>query len=88
MQAARFVVSGRVQGVWYRGSTRERALALGLHGHARNQPDGSVEVVAAGSEAALEVLEAWLWQGPAAAQVTSVTRTACAIPPTEEFVTG
>ncbi|RBB30066.1 acylphosphatase, partial [Xanthomonas oryzae pv. oryzae] len=49
MQAARFVVSGVVQGVWYRASTRERAVALGLVGHARNQTDGSVEVVAAGS---------------------------------------
>ncbi|KTF31831.1 acylphosphatase [Xanthomonas vesicatoria] len=88
MQAARFVVSGTVQSVWYRASTRERALALGLYGHARNQPDGSVEVVAAGNPDALDALEAWLWQGPPAAQVTAVTRTACPIPPTEEFVTG
>lgn len=57
MQAARFVVSGVVQGVWYRASTRERAVALGLVGHARNQTDGSVEVVAAGSAAALGALE-------------------------------
>ncbi|MEA9564220.1 MULTISPECIES: acylphosphatase [unclassified Xanthomonas] len=88
MQAARFVVSGTVQGVWYRASTRERALALGVCWHACNQPDGSVEVVAVGSQAALDALETWLWQGPPAAQVTSVTRTACAVPPTEEFVTG
>ncbi|MCF5925434.1 acylphosphatase, partial [Xanthomonas perforans] len=54
MQAARFVVSGVVQGVWYRASTRQRAVALGLVGHARNQADGSVEVVAAGSAAALD----------------------------------
>ncbi|AAW76867.1 acylphosphatase [Xanthomonas oryzae pv. oryzae KACC 10331] len=88
MQAARFVVSGVVQGVWYRASTRERAVALGLVGHARNQTDGSVEVVAAGSAAALGALEAWLWQGPPAATVEAVTRTPCAVPPTEDFVTG
>ncbi|PPU04745.1 acylphosphatase [Xanthomonas arboricola] len=88
MQAARFIVTGAVQGVWFRASTRERAVALGLHGHARNQPDGSVEVVAAGTDAALDALEAWLWQGPPAARVAAVTRTPCAPPPTEAFVTG
>lgn len=60
MQAARFVVSGVVQGVYYRACTRQRAVALGLVGHARNQADGSVDVVAAGSAAALDALEAWL----------------------------
>ncbi|MBO9747918.1 MULTISPECIES: acylphosphatase [Xanthomonas] len=88
MQAARFVVSGMVQGVYYRASTRQRALALGLVGHARNQADGSVDVVAAGSAAALDALEAWLWQGPPAATVAAVTRTVCAVLPTEDFVTG
>ncbi|MBB4130696.1 acylphosphatase [Xanthomonas sp. 3075] len=88
MQAARFVITGVVQGVWYRASTRERAVALGLRGHARNLVDGSVEVVAAGSDAALGALETWLWQGPPAAKVAAVTRTPCTIAPTEEFVTG
>ncbi|OOW71377.1 acylphosphatase [Xanthomonas axonopodis pv. melhusii] len=57
MQAARFVVSGVVQGVCYRACTRQRAVALGLVGHARNQADGSVDVVAAGSAAALDALK-------------------------------
>ncbi len=57
MGAARFLVSGRVQGVFYRGSTREQAVALGLSGYARNLPDGRVEVVASGDEGALDVLE-------------------------------
>ncbi|MFA4385433.1 acylphosphatase, partial [Xanthomonas perforans] len=57
-------------------------------GPPRTQADGSVEVVAAGSAAALDALEAWLWQGPPAATVAAVTRTACAVPPTEDFVTG
>ncbi|NIK08134.1 acylphosphatase [Xanthomonas arboricola] len=88
MQAARFLVTGVVQGVWFRAATRERAVALGLRGHARNLPDGSVEVVAAGTDAALDALETWLWQGPPADRVAAVTRMPCAQPPTEECVTG
>jgi acylphosphatase len=49
-------VSGRVQGVGFRWWTRARALELGLHGWAMNRPDGRVEVVAEGSEAALQNL--------------------------------
>jgi acylphosphatase len=75
MPAARFLVGGRVQGVCYRAGTREQALALGLLGHARNLPDGRVEVVAEGSAAALDALERWLWQGPPAARVDAVERT-------------
>jgi acylphosphatase len=74
MATAKFIVTGRVQGVFYRASTRERALALGLVGYARNQPDGSVEVLASGTDAALDALQGWLQQGPPAAQVERVTR--------------
>jgi acylphosphatase len=74
MSAARFLVSGKVQGVWYRASARERALALHLDGFARNLRDGSVEVVALGDDKALDDLEAWLWQGPPMAKVTDVRR--------------
>jgi acylphosphatase len=74
MPTARFLVSGRVQGVCYRAGTREQALALGLTGHARNLPDGRVEVLAAGAAAALDALERWLWQGPPAARVDAVER--------------
>ncbi len=74
MATSRFIVTGRVQGVFYRASTRQRALELGLVGYARNQPDGSVEVVASGTDAALEALQTWLQQGPPAAQVERVTR--------------
>jgi len=65
-------VSGRVQGVFYRASTRERALALGLRGFARNLPDGRVEVLACGPEPAVQALKAWLWEGPPLARVTDV----------------
>jgi acylphosphatase len=63
-----------VQGVWFRAATRERALALQLQGAAKNLPDGSVEVEAVGTDAALDALEAWLWQGPPLAKVSEVRR--------------
>jgi acylphosphatase len=74
MAAARFLVSGVVQGVFYRAGTRAQALQLGLTGHAHNLPDGCVEVLAHGEPAALDALERWLWQGPPAAQVERVER--------------
>ncbi len=74
MPAARFIVSGRVQGVFYRASTREQASNLGLSGHAKNLPSGEVEVLAIGELAALDALEQWLQQGPPAAKVASVSR--------------
>ena len=74
MHAARFVVRGKVQGVFFRASTRERALTLGLTGHARNLLDGSVEVVAYGDTAALDQLEVWLHDGPPTATVDELYR--------------
>lgn len=73
--AARFRVEGTVQGVCFRAATRTEALRLGLHGYARNRDDGSVDVLAIGSDAAIADLERWLWQGPPRAEVTAVTRT-------------
>ena len=74
VQANRFIVSGKVQGVWFRAATCERALALGLRGHARNRDDGSVEVVATGDAGALDALAQWLHVGPPLARVEAVTR--------------
>ena len=71
--ARRCVVSGRVQGVYYRASARERARSARLTGHARNLPDGRVEVIACGEEAAVLGFIAWLWEGPAAAKVLDVS---------------
>jgi acylphosphatase len=70
--ARRCYVSGRVQGVFYRASTRQRALELGCRGYARNLPDGRVEVLAVGDTDAVLTLIKWLWQGPPAAHVTDV----------------
>ena len=74
MPAARFVVSGKVQGVFFRASTRDQALALGVAGYAENRRDGSVEVLASGSAPALDALERWLRQGPPMAAVEAVGR--------------
>lgn len=68
----RWRVHGRVQGVSFRAATRAKALSLGISGCARNLPDGTVEVVAAGPVAALDALGDWLWEGPPAARVSDV----------------
>lgn len=74
MPTVKFLVSGRVQGVFYRASAREQARALGVCGHAKNRSDGRVEVLASGSAEALDALERWLRQGPPAADVEAVAR--------------
>ncbi|HEY5569145.1 MAG TPA: acylphosphatase [Gammaproteobacteria bacterium] len=71
-RTVRCVVSGRVQGVYYRAATCERATELGLRGWVRNLPDRRVEVVAAGDVDAVGALTAWLWQGPPVARVATV----------------
>ena len=68
----RFFVWGRVQGVFFRASTRTEANRLGLTGWARNLDDGRVEVLAVGSEAGVSELARWLEQGPPSARVDSV----------------
>lgn len=88
MTCRRFLVSGRVQGVWFRASTREQALRLGLSGRADNLPDGRVEVVACGDARHLEQLEAWLWQGPELAQVSAVEVSEAREAPYDGFTTG
>ena len=65
-------VSGRVQGVYFRGATQRRARELGLSGYARNLPDGRVEVLACGAPEAVASLCAWLWEGPPHASVAAV----------------
>lgn len=70
--ARRFTVHGRVQGVFFRDSTRREAERLGISGHAINLPDGTVEVLASGPASALDELERWLQQGPPMSRVTKV----------------
>jgi acylphosphatase len=72
MIARRCWVSGRVQGVYFRASARQQAVRLGVTGHARNLPDGRVEVLMVGTAEATQALLAWLWQGPPSAAVSNV----------------
>ena len=88
MQATRFIVSGKVQGVFFRASTREQAQRLGLRGHARNRADGSVEVVAAGTDDAIESLARWLQHGPPHARVDRVERSSVEIDAMDGFSVG
>ena len=68
----RFLVSGKVQGVWFRESSRRVATGLGLEGTASNLRDGRVEVIALGCGKDVEQFSAWLRQGPAMARVDGV----------------
>ena len=74
MECVRFIVIGKVQGVFFRASAREQARRLDLSGHAKNLDDGSVEVIACGDAANIAALERWLQTGPAAARVERVSR--------------
>jgi len=66
------VVTGRVQGVWFRAHTRDKAVALGLTGWVRNLPDGSVETEFQGAPERTLAMQEWLWTGSPLAAVTGV----------------
>ncbi len=68
----RLLVTGRVQGVYFRAATAARADALGITGYVRNLADGSVEVVAEGARKKLEQLHRWTQNGPSGANVAAV----------------
>ena len=72
MQKKRFLVYGRVQGVGFRYFTWNEAQKIGVLGFVRNLWDGSVEVVACGTEAQIEAFSAWLHHGPRTTKVTQV----------------
>jgi len=76
-------ISGRVQGVWYRGWTVEKATALGLNGWVRNRADGTVEALFAGPAAAVDSMLAACREGPPAALVRDV-----AVEPAEDPGSG
>ncbi len=66
-------VRGKVQGVWFRRHVADAALREGVSGHARNLPDGSVEVLLAGAEGAVARVRAAVEEGPPRSRVVSVT---------------
>lgn len=88
MLCRRYLVSGRVQGVWFRASTRQQAIRLGLTGRADNLADGRVLVVACGDRDALAALEQWLWEGPELARVTAVDTADMPTQALDGFATG
>lgn len=86
--ARRFTIKGRVQGVFFRESTRRVAEQLGITGHAINLSNGDVEVLACGDRESLQRLAEWLKHGPTMAVVTSVDAESIAHEKREGFVTG
>lgn len=72
MITKKYIVSGKVQGVWFRASTKSVADRLGIKGYAKNLADGSVEVIATGTQESLEALHTFLQIGPELADVKSV----------------
>jgi acylphosphatase len=71
-QTISITVSGEVQGVYYRQSTKEKALELGVSGMVRNLPNGNVQIVATGTADQLNELVHWCRKGPALAKVAGV----------------
>lgn len=72
MIGRRWLISGKVQGVWFRASTKKEAARLNISGWARNLKDGNVEVIAFGNDDALSELGVWLEHGPELADVINI----------------
>ncbi|MFA4885725.1 MAG: acylphosphatase [Desulfotomaculaceae bacterium] len=70
---AHVIISGMVQGVYFRAETRDQALALGVTGWVKNKPDGIVEGLFEGEREDVEKLISWCRQGPPEAEVSDVT---------------
>ena len=68
----RCIIIGKVQGVFFRDTTRSKARMLSVDGYAKNLNDGTVEVLACGDEQAVNALCDWLWEGSKFAKVESV----------------
>jgi len=85
MRRVRAVITGEVQGVGFRFSTREHARDLGVAGWVRNLPDGSVEAEIEGESGAVERMLAWLERGPRAARVADVAVTELPVAHEAEF---
>lgn len=86
MPARHFLVSGHVQGVFFRASTREKAIELGIKGWVRNTENGAVEIHAEGEGEILDALEQWLHEGPPAATVNTVESSKADTGNHQEFV--
>jgi acylphosphatase len=72
LQTISIIIKGKVQGVFYRQSAKEKAAELGIAGHVCNLSDGTVKVIATGKKEQLDKLISWCRQGPPRAKVTDV----------------
>jgi acylphosphatase len=79
------IVNGKVQGVFYRQTTREIADQLGIKGSVKNKPDGTVEIIATGTKEQLNELIDWCRQGPPRAAVSAVDTTEIPLQQFTEF---
>ena len=86
--ARRFTIKGRVQGVFFRESTRRVAESLKITGHAINLSNGDVEVLACGEPAEIDELAAWLKDGPRMASVTDIQAEDADFAELDRFATG
>jgi len=84
----RFFILGKVQGVWFRASTKKKADELNIKGWAKNLSDGRVEVMACGEASQLEELYEWLKDGPYLAKVKDCTKEEAAWQQFTEFSVG
>ena len=85
IRRVRLLVSGRVQGVYFRMFTQKKAKQLGINGCVRNLPDGRVEIIAEANHATVEQLIKWSHKGPITARVDQVELIECA---TDELFTS
>ena len=85
LQTISIIVSGKVQGVFYRQSTKQKARELNVKGIVRNLPDGNVHIIATGTSEQLDSLVKWCWQGPERAVVKDVRYETCAFQPFVSF---
>jgi len=85
LTSVRVIISGRVQGVWYRAWTQEQALSLELSGWVRNRTDGTVEAVFSGPDESVEAMLTAARTGPRLARVDDI-RTELCDPPADGFV--
>ena len=86
LQTLNIKISGKVQGVFYRQSTKEIATQLGIEGFIMNMPDGCVEITASGTKEQMKQLLNWCRQGPPLAKVTDMITKELPIQRFDQFV--
>ena len=86
IETIRLIIEGKVQGVFYRQSTRKKAMELGIKGTVRNLENGDVEIIATGTSQQLEQLTQWCRQGPPRASVTKVCSTPLSLQSFTNFI--